>query len=113
MGLFTIGYRVNGPRIGCQIGEIVGFGGLLATAPPEALGSIGVRIISSMILVSTNNWLAELRTLEKCQLQCRVPHQITNRRRRQPLLPDFGRMEKHWLVRNVADKNLNWMPPGI
>jgi hypothetical protein len=52
MGLFTSGYRVNGPRIRCRIGEIVGFGGLLATAPPEALGSIGVRIISSMIFVS-------------------------------------------------------------
>jgi hypothetical protein len=54
MGLFTARYGRNGLRILCRIGGIVGFGGLM-TAPPEALGSIGVRIIFSMIFVSANN----------------------------------------------------------
>jgi hypothetical protein len=36
-GLFTAGYRLNGPSILSRLGGFVGFSGLLATAAPEAL----------------------------------------------------------------------------
>ena len=104
--LFTSGYWLLGPSILSQIGGIGAFGGLLATAPPETLGSIGLAITMSSITLSPGTiWLAELRTFEKCQWRCRVPYQIKLGRRRQPLLASFGRMDKESLVRKVANKN--------
>jgi hypothetical protein len=48
---FTSGYWLTWPSILCRIGGFVSFGGLLATAPPEALGALP--IMSSMILSPT------------------------------------------------------------
>jgi hypothetical protein len=45
------GHGPDGPRILSRIGGIVRFGGLSGIAPPEALGSIGLPIIPSMIFV--------------------------------------------------------------
>ena len=47
-GLFTAGYRLNGPSILRRNGGIVGFGGLSAAAPPETLGSIDLPMSSSI-----------------------------------------------------------------
>jgi hypothetical protein len=47
-GLFAAEYRLNGPRILSRISEIVRFGGLSRIATPEARGSIGLPIISSI-----------------------------------------------------------------
>jgi hypothetical protein len=58
-GFFTSGYRLSGPRVLCRIGRIVCLSGVLATAP-EALGSIGLPRMSSMIFVSATIWFFEI-----------------------------------------------------
>jgi hypothetical protein len=56
---FTSGYGLSGPRVLCRIGRIVCLSGLLATAP-EALRSIGLPRMSSMIFVSATIWFVEI-----------------------------------------------------
>ena len=47
-GLFTTGYRLNGPSILSPIGGFVGLGGLPGIAPLEAAGSTGLAIMFPM-----------------------------------------------------------------
>jgi hypothetical protein len=61
---FTSGYRLSEPTILCRIGGIVGVWGASATDPTEALGSIGLAIMSSMDFVSAAIWFGELRTFD-------------------------------------------------
>jgi hypothetical protein len=72
---FTSGYWLTWPSILCRIGGFVGFGGLLATAPPEALGSIGLPITSCMIFVSATSALVKCALLIFDASQC-VSHGI-------------------------------------